>query len=216
MSGKIAIITCTLCLAATAYADVGWTEMVPTDKAVFVSAGYYYSRPYGAWKEHPFADLDLFGPGHGARFAAGIQADWFRGGGVAHVRYVSNSEWEAYAGNVNATSYFYNVGWFAAVNPWHERRISPVVGLEMGFFIPRAEETSNHTAKYNFLAPDGYSDYVAPFFAGIIHFNNNLSLVPLIGYHSAQPSEKHSSENSRLNWLYFGLSIESRIPLTLF
>lgn len=220
MAGKTLLMLAIVLIATGAAADVGWSEMVPTRKAAIFSAGYYYSRPYDEWKQHPYAPVDLFGSGHGARFAAGIQADWFRGGGVVHIRYVSNSEWESSVSDVDATSYFYNIGWFAAANPWYSRRISPIIGLEMGFFIPDAEETSTgssgHKAKYNFLAPDGFSDYVAPFIAGVFHLNNNFSLMPLIGYHSAQPSEKHSGENSRLNWIYFGLSIESRIPLTLF
>ncbi len=221
MARKTILLLAFLLIAATAaFAEVGWSEMVPTRKAAIFSAGYYYSRPYDEWRQHPYAPVGLFGPGNAARLAAGIQADWFRGGGVVHLRYVSNSEWESSAGNVNATSYFYNVGWFVAANPWYSRRISPVIGLEMGFFIPRAEETSSgysgHTAKYNFLAPEGFSDYVAPFIAGVFHLNNNFSLMPLIGYHSAQPSEKHSGENSRINWIYFGISIETRIPRTLF
>jgi hypothetical protein len=199
--------------------------MIPTDTAAFVSAGYYHSHSLNDWKRHPFAPVDLFGPGYGARFSAGIRAGWFRGGGVAHFRYVSNSDWETYAADIgveklDATSYFYNVGWFVAVNPWHSRRISPVIGLEMGFFIPRAEEIStqywSHKAKYTFLAPNGFSDYLAPFLAGIFRLNNNFCLVPRIGYHSAQSSEKLSGGNSRVEWVYFGLSVESRIPLTLF
>ncbi|MCP4231473.1 MAG: hypothetical protein GY771_15175 [bacterium] len=225
ISGAFKIILLIVLNLSVVTAAVGWSEMVPTDKAVFFSAGYYYSLSKNDWKRHPYAPVDLFGPGYGARIAAGIQADWFRAGGVAQVRYVSNSEWEAYAWdngskNLKATSFFYGIGWSVAVNPWFSRRISPIIGVEIGFFIPSAEETSSgysgHKAKYSFLAPDGFSDYVAPYLAGVFRFNNNFSLVPRVGYHSAQSSEKLSGGNSRVEWLYFGLSIESRIPITLF
>jgi hypothetical protein len=193
-----------------------WSGVLPTDHAVIFGVGYKYTIPTGAWKEHPFAPVRLFGAGHCPHFEIGLQADWLRCGVSADIALISNKDWEERTG-VWAETVFWNPGWFVAVNPWYGQFISPILGLGMGFFIPKTrEERFSFVYEYDFLAPEGYSDFVAPYIGAVIRLNNTYDIGPEIGYFSAQPSEKLSGENSRISWYYFGIKLDARVPLSLF